>query len=259
MSKTCGCCGRQITFRTIDGQVIPLGCACGSRSEQPSRPLGPSSTGAVALPWPVSYHTSCWWCREPVFYHTNGYGDCVLFDQLGPPWPVHHCWEDHKAERARAVAQIRRGVVEAALVHNLYRHTSQFNQDSLLPDDPRWFNIRQCRDLHLIRSSDIPSHRSRRLLNPRLDEPGPFLLICRVWGRSSSSRATFSARSATTWIGIEVDVGGEIYVPRHIVTKLVRGYPLIAEIVVRTCCGGPSFFATRILLGDQEFVESTVE
>jgi hypothetical protein len=40
---------------------------------------------------------TCWWCGESVFYHTNGYGDCVLFDSLGYPWEVHACWQDYWA------------------------------------------------------------------------------------------------------------------------------------------------------------------
>jgi hypothetical protein len=39
--------------------------------------------------------TSCWWCGDTVFYHTNGNGDSVLFDSLGSPWEVHSCWSDY--------------------------------------------------------------------------------------------------------------------------------------------------------------------
>lgn len=39
--------------------------------------------------------TTCWWCDAKVFYHTNGYGDCVLFDSLDTPWVVHRCWADY--------------------------------------------------------------------------------------------------------------------------------------------------------------------
>jgi hypothetical protein len=43
----------------------------------------------------VTYKTTCWYCGEEVFFHTNGYGDCVLFDQLGHPWEIHHCWKNY--------------------------------------------------------------------------------------------------------------------------------------------------------------------
>lgn len=43
-----------------------------------------------------TYPTRCFRCNAPVFYHTNGYGDHVLFDALtGAPWPVHDCWVQH--------------------------------------------------------------------------------------------------------------------------------------------------------------------
>ena len=47
-----------------------------------------------------SSRTTCWWCGESVFYHTNGHGDSVLFDELNPPWPVHPCWIMHKESRS---------------------------------------------------------------------------------------------------------------------------------------------------------------
>lgn len=37
--------------------------------------------------------TNCWDCGDEVFFHTNGHGDAVLFDQLGGGWPIHPCWE----------------------------------------------------------------------------------------------------------------------------------------------------------------------
>jgi hypothetical protein len=33
-------------------------------------------------------------CGEHVFAHTNGFGDFVLFDSLGWPWPIHECYLD---------------------------------------------------------------------------------------------------------------------------------------------------------------------
>ncbi|MGI2906824.1 hypothetical protein [Tolypothrix sp. VBCCA 56010] len=42
-----------------------------------------------------TYPTTCWWCGAKVFYHTNGYGDSVLFDSLGCPWQVHSCWKTY--------------------------------------------------------------------------------------------------------------------------------------------------------------------
>ena len=52
---------------------------------------------------PRTRRVACWWCGEGVFYHTIGNGDSVLLDELGPPWPVHSCWEINKAVRSLRV------------------------------------------------------------------------------------------------------------------------------------------------------------
>ena len=54
---------------------------------------------------PKTRRTPCWWCDDPVYYHTNGNGDSVLFDDLGPPWTVHYCWELHCESRKQHVHQ----------------------------------------------------------------------------------------------------------------------------------------------------------
>lgn len=66
--------------------------ANGSRHRQPSTGLNSVET----------YLTRCPWCRDHVYYHTNGNGDSVYFDQLGYPWQVHPCWQQHwHTEQAR--------------------------------------------------------------------------------------------------------------------------------------------------------------
>jgi len=45
-----------------------------------------------------TYPTHCRYCNASVYYHTNGYGDSVLFDYLGEPWQVHPCWEENRSE-----------------------------------------------------------------------------------------------------------------------------------------------------------------
>lgn len=46
-----------------------------------------------------SYPIKCWWCQTNVYYHTEGFNDCVLLDKLGYPWQVHECWEQYKHEK----------------------------------------------------------------------------------------------------------------------------------------------------------------
>lgn len=58
--------------------------------------------------------TRCWWCGELVFYHTNGYGDSVLFDELGYPWQVHACWQQYKKEKVqqRQISSVRHNLLQ---------------------------------------------------------------------------------------------------------------------------------------------------
>ncbi|WP_455872321.1 hypothetical protein [Serratia proteamaculans] len=37
-------------------------------------------------------NASCQKCGKDVFYYENSYGSRVLFDFLGPPWPIHPCY-----------------------------------------------------------------------------------------------------------------------------------------------------------------------
>ena len=46
-----------------------------------------------------THRTTCRWCGAEVYYHTNGYGDSVLFDSLGSPWKVHGCWEKYREQK----------------------------------------------------------------------------------------------------------------------------------------------------------------
>ncbi len=71
-------CGAEITF--IDGLYESLG----HNDDEPNKSTRP---------------TRCWWCGADVYYHTNGYGDSVLFDELGWPWQVHPCWEEHRRSK----------------------------------------------------------------------------------------------------------------------------------------------------------------
>jgi DNA-directed RNA polymerase subunit RPC12/RpoP len=56
-----------------------------------------------SLGQPLTSSTRCWWCGERVFFHTNGNGDCVLFEALGWPWPIHSCWQIHRDESQRRI------------------------------------------------------------------------------------------------------------------------------------------------------------
>jgi hypothetical protein len=55
------------------------------------------------LGYACTWKTNCFingGCGEEVFAHTNGFGDFVLFDSLGLPWPVHDCYLDRFCQSA---------------------------------------------------------------------------------------------------------------------------------------------------------------
>lgn len=50
-----------------------------------------SNTDAFSIP-----NVKCRECGKEVFYYENKNGARVLFDFLGPPWPIHPCYESEK-------------------------------------------------------------------------------------------------------------------------------------------------------------------
>lgn len=75
--------------------------------------------------------TKCWWCGAEVYYHTNGYGDCVLFDELGWPWLVHECWEEYRREQSESFY----ARVETTVHVRLAVLIGAINQIKFLPDE----------------------------------------------------------------------------------------------------------------------------
>lgn len=81
-------------------------CECG---------FGGDTGGSLAFSghdhWSLSSHrhnlvyvTRCWWCGADVYFFKDQRGGCALFDDLGAPWQVHQCWEDHREARRAAIA-----------------------------------------------------------------------------------------------------------------------------------------------------------
>jgi hypothetical protein len=49
---------------------------------------------------PLTHPTLCPVCGAEIFFHTNGNGDVVFFDELGKPWPRHPCLTTEDGIRA---------------------------------------------------------------------------------------------------------------------------------------------------------------
>lgn len=108
MSDTCSYCKGEIHFRWINGVIVPIhedgGCAGGVLVPEadPIRPAIDPISADIRARWglghasthlgePLTYPTTCPYCGAQIFFHTNGNGDVVFFDALGPPWPKHPC------------------------------------------------------------------------------------------------------------------------------------------------------------------------
>lgn len=88
---TCRHCSREIEFRYVGGQLVPIHvdgnwCSSVGRSSGaiPSRAFATmeSYTNPNAL---------CPVCGETVFFYQSPHGGRVFFDALGWPWPKHPC------------------------------------------------------------------------------------------------------------------------------------------------------------------------
>lgn len=111
---TCWYCGEDIEFRYVDGRCVPMhisGNWCeGYAADSTSTIIGsvetitndPNISDRLWTPWkagharsdlcvPLTYPTICPVCDADIFFHTNGNGDVVFFDELGWPWPKHEC------------------------------------------------------------------------------------------------------------------------------------------------------------------------
>ena len=108
----CRYCGEEIEFRYVDGKCIPIhisgnwceGYASDYTSTSPTqnsteikytesprneRAWSSWQTGHARsdLGAPLTHPTNCPICGANIFFHTNGNGDVVFFDELGWPWP----------------------------------------------------------------------------------------------------------------------------------------------------------------------------
>ena len=94
-----------------------------------------------SLTWPTSCFISGG-CGQSVFAHTNGDGDFVLFDDLGPPWPVHDCY-------------LNRFILGGASSRGVYQiDSATANEYRQLEDPRRPTRIRTTRDIERMDPQD---------------------------------------------------------------------------------------------------------
>ena len=72
----------------------------------------------------ITFLTECWWCGDSVYFHRDDNGGCVLFDELGKPWPIHPCWEQNQDEQCFAIQKALEDqsvIIRSQLVPKIYQ------------------------------------------------------------------------------------------------------------------------------------------
>ena len=118
--QTCDKCGGPISFVRIDGRPVPIhegGGGCPGRAGWFNYGMGASRrrTGEglefefpfVTYPTYIHPNAQCPHCYGLVYFYQSARGIWTLFDELGPPWPVHGCMEESSVRRAFATAEGR--------------------------------------------------------------------------------------------------------------------------------------------------------
>ncbi len=105
-------------------------CSCGwcikEKKETTSIDLSYGFSNSIAKPISTHYSIQCWWCGDLVHYHSNGYGNCVLFDEYAPPWPVHGCYEIHQQRKKAREAISEQFLKEHNRVNSLHDNDQRF-------------------------------------------------------------------------------------------------------------------------------------
>jgi len=101
----------KLIFRNLGGRVVPIRVETEwhqdslsiSRYQVPKRPFDPKAYATEQAF--VNPNAVCGQCGASVYYYEHPNGARVLFDQLGPPWPKHPCYEASQAINRNVITQ----------------------------------------------------------------------------------------------------------------------------------------------------------
>lgn len=128
--STCKYCGEKIVWAQMPaGNYLPMDPENGGLHEcVPFDRAESYSTAASTRTWNVfedrshlTFSTACWWCGAAVYFYRDENGGCVLFDELGPPWPVHPCWEDYRSARRSGGVHLEQTLTELGYDGRFYQ------------------------------------------------------------------------------------------------------------------------------------------
>lgn len=105
----------KLIFRNLGGRVVPIRVETEwhqdslsiSRYQVPKRPFDPKAYATEQAF--VNPNAVCGQCGASVYYYEHPNGARVLFDQLGPPWPKHPCYEASQAINRNVITQAATG------------------------------------------------------------------------------------------------------------------------------------------------------
>lgn len=137
---------------------------------------------------PITHLTTCWWCEAPVFFYRDENGGCALFDELGAPWKVHACWQDHRSQRRDALLHTNRDL-----------QARGFSGGVSMPgeraaDPPLRSNV--CRSFLGFPSTSRGFSRTRTYLGVRTHDRGPFRQVDIV---RSDTKETYPSYVPAEW------------------------------------------------------------
>lgn len=109
-------------FRYIDGVLRPIKVSnikAGKQSvttvnQHHQIPKQQLAAGYYRTPHAFTIpNATCQVCGAKVFYYEHPNGARVLFDQLGPPWPKHPCYEAGQAFKHNVISQATTSSVQS--------------------------------------------------------------------------------------------------------------------------------------------------
>lgn len=241
MGRPCYYCGGWVEFYTDEyGVVRPYGCACSDGGNSGAATyLDVRTVRFDALEWGpivvtrrVTFAGSCPDCHAEVWWHTNGYGDWVLFDALGRPWEVHECWRlRYPKNRRSALRHACRSISDKGMVRTC--------------EDPALDEALSCaiRDGFTVsmpsseaaegqRHVDLPPPSyNRNRIRPRPNDPTSYLLATRIVARiPQEHHPTVRAPVGGVLVGLETESGVVIHLPPRVANSLRTGDAILALV-----------------------------
>ncbi|MDU5965560.1 MAG: hypothetical protein E6Z01_10770, partial [Actinomyces sp.] len=102
-------------FRMINGRVVPMVVdeeIAGNNGTMFYVSTPKHKTNERKLSHKSSFvipNATCQKCGKDVFYYENSFGSRVLFDSLGPPWPIHPCYSTFVEKKRKLLSAQDRG------------------------------------------------------------------------------------------------------------------------------------------------------